>query len=262
MLPVQAQVLDSAPIDLEWATGRRFTLEVYAPADQSNDGKAPIQAVEEHVLVTLDQESGRRVIDIFVTAPTAEQFDMLRPILSQALSSFTLEEKPSGTAPDDWQVLQDQTYGYQIRYPADWTSRELDTSRGPEDWPVVRILHFYPQSWADEMNRGGPPDPSRPGLVAPLGLEVCLGPQEQFRRAYPEPTTSRLVELKGVQVTLEQDNLNKELVQYRYVFQDPDNDALRVVLVDQISGFPRRRAGNENIAQLIPKIAATLRFSE
>lgn len=90
LLPQPAQILDSEPVELDWGSGRRFTLEVYGEAVEG-EGKAPVKAVETHILVVVELAGGRRAFDIYVSAPDAEQLATLEPMLQRALASAALQ---------------------------------------------------------------------------------------------------------------------------------------------------------------------------
>jgi hypothetical protein len=162
----------------------------------------------------------------------------------------------------DWLIFRDEEYGFQVKYPQDWTFKELE-AKGPgvpDDWPVVRIVHFYPQLWAEELNSSGPPDPTQMTVVAPLQLEVCIGPIEQYRRAYPEPAKREVREYSGTTMVVEQDALSEQIALTRYVFQDPRNPDQRVVFSDMISGFADRANGNEAVAAIVPLAISSFEF--
>jgi len=59
LLPTPSQVVQSEPVELGWASGRRFTIEVYAPVAQGGDTRAPVQSVETHVIVVVSLEGTR-----------------------------------------------------------------------------------------------------------------------------------------------------------------------------------------------------------
>jgi hypothetical protein len=162
-----------------------------------------------------------------------------------------------------WSVLRDDTYGYQIDLPADWAWKELPTQVPgmPDDWPVMRILLFYPQAWDAESNRRGPPDPTAKPVIAPLQIEVVVGPTEQFRRVYPEPTQSEMVEINGLPATVERE-IYETMVLIRYAVASPNDPEVHVAITDQMTGFPDRVAGNEAIAELLPAVVATFEFAQ
>jgi hypothetical protein len=155
----------------------------------------------------------------------------------------------------------DEVYGYQVALPPDWTWKELPTQGPgtPEDWPVIRIIHLYPQAWDAQINRGGPPDPTAKPVVAPVQIEVVVGPPEQFRRVYPEPTYSETIEREGLPVIVETDVFGERSLT-RYVFTCPDAPELYVTLTDQLTGYPERVIGNEAIADLVPEIVQSFQF--
>jgi hypothetical protein len=126
----------------------------------------------------------------------------------------------------------------------------------PEDWPVTRIVHLYPQAWEADLFPSGPPDPAAKPIAAPLQIEVVAGPAEQFRRVYPEPASSETVEINGAQVTVERES-SGPIWWARYVFQDPENPERWVTVSDYLSGFPDRVEGNQALVELLPEILAT-----
>jgi hypothetical protein len=197
----------------------------------------------------------------------------LEPVLQRALDTSALEgggsqiDEPSPVASEGqgseagWQTLADGVYGFQLLIPQDWTWKELPaTGPGvPEDWPMTRIVHLFPQAWEADLSRSGPPDPTAKPVVAPLQVEVVVGPAEQFRRVYPEPTQSETIEINGLQVTVEREVFDPMWLA-RYVFQDPDNPEVWVVVGDYLSGFPDRVEGNEALVKVLPAIVATFEF--
>jgi hypothetical protein len=90
LLPQPGQVLDSWALSLAWASGRAFVVEVYGEAVQG-EGKAPVETVEMHALFVLDQDGSRRAIDIYTSAPAANQLTAIRPAFEHALESVELQ---------------------------------------------------------------------------------------------------------------------------------------------------------------------------
>ena len=286
LLPNHAQTLSSVPVELAWGQGRQFTVEVYAPAAQGSDAKAPVESVEIHTVVVLANQEARRAFDLYARAPTAGELEALRPALNHMLSFSVLAQaavpaQPSAgnTLPLDpqrtagWQTFRDEEHGFAISFPADWTFEELDAQGPgtPSDWPVKRIVTFFPQDWADELKRSGPPDPTKLSLVAPLHLEVCVGSQDQYRRAYPPPTTSEVVQIGTAQgeplvITREIDALSESIQQIRYVALVPaesptaPGQEVRIVFSDLLTGFPDRTAAHPDLVELVPLIVSTLSF--
>jgi hypothetical protein len=91
MLPTPSQVIHSEPVELGWGSGRRFTVEVYAPAAQGGDTRAPVQSVETHVLIVVSQGDTRRAFDFYASGQTAEQLAILEPSLQHMLDSAALQ---------------------------------------------------------------------------------------------------------------------------------------------------------------------------
>jgi hypothetical protein len=89
LLPQPAQVLETEAVELPWGSGRRFTVEVYGEAVEGA-GQAPVQTVETHVLVVIEQNGVRRAIDVYAAAPSAGQLAEIEDVLQRALSSVAL----------------------------------------------------------------------------------------------------------------------------------------------------------------------------
>jgi hypothetical protein len=270
MLPKGAQILDSEEVTLGWGNGRRFLLEVYAEDAQATGGKAPVQAVELHTLVVVELDGARRAFDLYASAPTASELDALKPVLRHMLDTSALAEAGQSTTPanhvqpEGWQIYEDDTYGFAFSYPPDWTVRELlvDGPGMPGDWPIAQTVQVLPNEWAEQLDRGGPPDPTRPSVVAPLHVEVCVGSPEQYRRVYPAPDQSEEMTVNGIAVSVERNVLSDQITQIRYVFLSPLDGELRVVLNDMLTGFSERVQENEAVAEAIPLIVATFGFTE
>ena len=178
----------------------------------------------------------------------------------------TAEPMPTPAVADSagtegWQVFRDDNYGFQLSYPQDWTFVEIEL-RNPElDKPLVRLVHLLPQAWADQLKTGGPPDPNSPPVIAPLAVEVSIGTMDEYRRAYVEPTHSETVQLGDYTATLEE-YASGEIREIRYILQDPENSDLRVTVRDQLSGFPARVEGNEDVISVANLILTTFEFTE
>lgn len=275
LLPAPSQTLTSEKVMLGWGSGRRFLLEVYGPTAQGSNEKAPVQSVELHVLITVNQEGLRRAFDLYVKGGSMEDMGSLDPVLQHTLETSVLfgvssqVPVPQGLAlvgedpATGWPTLQDESYGYQIALPNDWAWKELP-ARGPgipDDWPVMRIVHLYPQAWDKEINRSGPPDPNAKSVVAPLQIEVVSGSAEQLRRVYPEPAQSETIKVNSLPVVVEKE-IYGEMTLTRYVLTNPTDPELWVVISDQMTGFADRVEGNEAIAALVPQIVSSLRLSD
>lgn len=270
MLPKQAQILESAPIDLGWAEGRRFTLEVYAAEMEEGGAQAPVESVEAHLLMTLSHDDDRLGFDFYASAPDAEALETLEPALQRMLNTALLVEDVQSLAPtrdietDDWQVFEEEAYGFQLRIPANWTYKEMQTEGPgvPDDWPLVRSLAFFPQAWAERFERSGPPDPDAPPAIPVPSVEVYVGSVDQFRRAVMEPTASKEVEINGTQAVREVEIVDNDRQLIRYVFQHPDREDVRIVLVDALTGFKDRVEANGEVAELLSNVVMTFEFVE
>lgn len=269
MLPSPAQIVDSRPVDLGWVEGRRFTLDVYAPEE----------SFQMHVLCTLNRGGKRLGLDFYAVALSPEALQELEPLLQHVLDTAQLtgdlapHPTPRPTpypvpseAPDvaDWPVFRDEAYGFQFKYPPDWTYQEMAAkgSGVPDDWPLARMVIFFPQRWGERFERSGPPDPDAPPAIPAINLEVYLGSEAQYRRVYVEPDVSEQVDVNGTPAIREEEIISEQMRLLRYVFQPVDNDRLRVVLTDNYSGFTERASENEEVVTRIQQIVATFEFVE
>jgi hypothetical protein len=94
LLPRDAVSLGSEPAVLGWGSSRRYRLEVYLPGPSSSGTEAApaIKAVGLHVLVAAPGSTGRRVYDLFASAPNWVQLASLEPVLERMLQSASLTE--------------------------------------------------------------------------------------------------------------------------------------------------------------------------
>ncbi|NOR83667.1 MAG: hypothetical protein GQ526_09260 [Ardenticatenales bacterium] len=92
MLPTPSQVIHSEPIELDWASGRLFTVEVYSSAAQGDDTRAPVQSVETHVIFVVNLGDTRLAFDFYASGQTAEQLAVLDPSLQHMLETSILTD--------------------------------------------------------------------------------------------------------------------------------------------------------------------------
>jgi hypothetical protein len=90
LLPQGAQILKSEAVELTWVQGRSFTLEVYADDASDGDGRAKVATVEQHLIVVVERESGRRAYDVYAVAESPEQLADIMPVYHHLITSFSL----------------------------------------------------------------------------------------------------------------------------------------------------------------------------
>ena len=270
LLPDHAQIVASQALDLGWAAGRRFELEAFGTAKEGGT-LASVESVQVHVLLVVHQGQGTVGLDFYASAPDADTLEAIRPVLNHVLESATMTAAAGSILPemgeaqtDDWQVLEDERFGFQVKMPPSWCTKEMATeSPGvPEDWPLERSVALFPAAWAERFEQmDAPPDPGHPPAVPPIQLDVYVGSMEQFRRALPEPMIAEPFEINGVRAVREMDVVSAAVTLKRYVFQAPDDGEVRIVLVDNYSGFAERRQSNPELTDLIQLVVATLDWS-
>ncbi len=90
LLPQGAQILESEAVELTWAQGRSFTLEVYGADASNGDGRAEVATFEQHLIIVVERESGRRAYDVYAVADSSEQLADMMPIYHHLLTSLSL----------------------------------------------------------------------------------------------------------------------------------------------------------------------------
>lgn len=150
----------------------------------------------------------------------------------------------------DWQVFADQEYGFQFRYPADWAYEDVPPVPAGMEVPdglkaLRRVLLFAPRGWD--------------GVAPPLHIQVTEGTEEEFGRLFVPATSSEQVEVNGYPVIKEIEGLGEVQV-VRYVFQSPTDEAVHIVALDYISGFPDRAAGHEDVIDTLQQILSTFEW--
>ena len=90
LLPGPAQVLGAALVDLGWASGREIMLELYG-APPADGGRAPVIAVEAHVLVVTARDGERYVYDFVARARSRDELLTIEPELLALAASARVE---------------------------------------------------------------------------------------------------------------------------------------------------------------------------
>jgi hypothetical protein len=266
--PVQRTLtVQLQPLDGEWRIR-----DVVCPVAEGGKSLAPEEVVQTFYnwyleyaafdrLVTLRSTNSTDVAGWQISAVSSidaavDGTDGTRDTEDASDATVEAEQVPAG-----WQIFRGDEYGYQIAYPADWTFQELDILYPELEAPIVRIVQFLPQEWADEMDPGGgPPDPNAPVIVAPLSLEVSVGTMEEYRRMYYETAVAEPMQINGQSVILERDEAGDFQI-IRYLFSHPMDSELRLTLVDNVSGFPARAEGNQKVIDIFQQMLGTFKFT-
>jgi hypothetical protein len=152
---------------------------------------------------------------------------------------------------EGWQTFSDDGYGFQLRYPPNWTFEELKLWP-PEATPdaekaLKRAIVFQPQGWD--------------GVAPPLHVQVTQGTIEEYALLHVPPTTAEELTINGNRVAKEVEDLGSGWAVTRYVYTSPNDENIRIVLLDYISGFPERSTGNEEVVNLCQQMLLTLEFA-
>jgi hypothetical protein len=138
----------------------------------------------------------------------------------------------------DWQLLQDDEYGFRLRYPTDWTREEIEIDSSGDDIPIKRVVALSPQDWAGR---------------APLAtVEVGVGNLEELSMwPVSDKDQSDATTINGYTV-LVGEGAYGELF---YVFEHPQNRDLRVAVRDQTGG-------EDELREVVDGILSSFGFTE
>lgn len=193
-------------------------------------------------------------------APTAPAVASGPTAMPEVAPSGPADAATDATIPAGWKVYTNGDYGFRIAYPADWTYTEAVNApdQPPMGPPNLKAsVMFMPQEWADRLSHGGPPDPNAP-VLPPLAVEVTEGTWEEYRNTYYDPTEAEELQINGRVVVREVEQITDELATVRYWCECPQRPDVRITVVDYISGFPQRLAGNEAVVETYRQMIATL----
>jgi hypothetical protein len=167
-----------------------------------------------------------------------------------------------------WETYQNEEYGFRFSYPSDWVAdviplEELDL---PEEWPLEESVAVYPEAWRDDILQLGVRDADDAAVVEPLLAESLFGGVSDKQLVYAPPTEVNILGFNGDQVTVEAESVGADASRLRYVFfrsEDQDDVIGRwVVFVDQLTNFPQRVEGNEQVSSMVPQIVNTFEWTD
>jgi hypothetical protein len=90
LLPGGGLVVASAPIALEWGSGRQYMVSDYGVAVPGEGAGTPPLSVEVHAIVTVVDGETRWAYDLHAVAPSEEELAALKPVLDRMLRSMYL----------------------------------------------------------------------------------------------------------------------------------------------------------------------------
>jgi hypothetical protein len=169
--------------------------------------------------------------------------------MSDVLCEF---DEVSDAQTEGWQVFADEVYGFQIRFPAEWTFEEGQLLP-PEETPdaqkaLKRLLFFQPRTWE--------------GVAPPLHIQLTVGTHDEFARLYVPASVSEHLIVNGLGVIREREDLGSGMEVIRYIFPSPTDETVRVVAVDYLSGFPERAAGQAEVIDALQQMLYTIQLTK
>lgn len=138
----------------------------------------------------------------------------------------------------DWQVLQDDAYGFLVQYPPDWVVQETRIDDPDGDVPIKRVLGFCPQDWK--------------GRLTPVFVEVGLGDLEEMGMWPVSDADRTSAETKNGTTVLVGEGMYGEVF---YVFEHPTNQELRLAVRDQTGG-------EDELRETVDGMLSSFRFTE
>jgi hypothetical protein len=166
------------------------------------------------------------------------------------MSDVLCEVEPESASLEGWQIFADLDHGFQLAFPPSWTFEELELlppeERADAEKALERVLVFYPQGWD--------------GVAPPLHVQVTRGTAEEFALLYVPPTSTEELAINGNRVLKAVEGFGDGIEVTRYVFMNPADENIRIVLLDYISGFSERATGHEDVVDVIQQVLFTVEF--
>jgi len=146
-----------------------------------------------------------------------------------------------------WPLYRDEGYGFQVKYPQNWSLQEQEVSRAQADTSLQRLLGFGPRDWE--------------GTVMPVSVEVSLGSLREFYSLYPAMAAGQPsgTIINGYTVVILEGSDGATL----YDIAHPTETELRVVVRDN-AGRLGRTTGlpPDELADVVNRMLSTFRFVE
>jgi hypothetical protein len=150
---------------------------------------------------------------------------------------------------EDWESFVDEQYGFRLRFPKEWGYEEsppMPPGEVPDGMKALkRVLFFQPQGWD--------------GVAPPLHIQVTEGTEEEFEWLYAPAAATENIRINDSDVIKAiEDGGGIQVI--RYIFPSPNDESVRVVAIDYISGFPDRAEGNDDVVHILQQILHTVEF--
>ncbi len=89
MLPGPSEVLSAEPVVLALGEAQRYRVNVFGPAVEGSDEQAPVDSMQTHIVVVVDQGGGRLAYDFYAVGSDAEQLGLAESALEHLIVSVT-----------------------------------------------------------------------------------------------------------------------------------------------------------------------------
>ncbi|MBN1246218.1 MAG: DUF3828 domain-containing protein [Anaerolineae bacterium] len=170
-------------------------------------------------------------------------------VVPEAVDDQTAAGGPREIVPD-WPVLVDDTWHFQVQYPAGWTIEDvdLDDPNKPPAGKMDRLVLFWPEGWEEDF--------------VVLQMDVYNLDDEAFAMEFiPATSEEEIVRDDGVVYTKYLHEFG-EFTMVQYGFRSPSSPDVRVIFTECVSGWPDRAAGHEDIVAVYEPMIQSFGFTE
>ncbi len=99
LLPSPSEIVSVDDVDLSLGSGRQFLVNVFGEATEGSGEQAPIESVQSHILVVVEQGESRLAYDFYAAGADADRLAQAEAALKHLIASIGAQLVVEGDAP-------------------------------------------------------------------------------------------------------------------------------------------------------------------